>query len=265
MTPQARCTDPGWEEPVRSAPGSSGGGHRLPTMPRLLPVLAATVLLLPGTALAQTEPSNATPTVPPAAGSETPVPTPAAPAQPAGVNAPPSSAKPTSAQQAVLDRIRRLRDGDQRRFGTCSYRWDRWKLQPDGSRTTSYSCEGSPPIVNHTIGVNCSKLQINSFNPNADRSGSSERGAWGSWRLPAPGGEEQMVATLCANALPLPAPASGTTGTSTAPTGAATAPRPGTAAPTSAPPAAPAGTASPAAGAASKTAPPTGSTPAAGP
>ena len=180
-------------------------------MPRLLPGLAAAALLLPGMALAQTEPSNPTPEVPPASGSQTPVPTPAAPAQPAGVIAPPGGAGPTSAQQAVLDRIRRLRDGDQRRFGSCSYRWDRWKLQPDGSRTTSYSCEGSPPIVNHTIGVNCSKLQINSFNPGAERSGSNERGAWGSWRLPAPGGEEQMVATLCANALPLPAPPPATT------------------------------------------------------
>lgn len=234
-------------------------------MPRFLPVLAATVLLLPGTALAQTEPSNATPTVPPAAGGETPVLTPAAPAQPASGGAPPSGTKPTPAQQAVLDRIRRLRDGDQRRFGTCSYRWDRWKLQPDGSRTTSYSCEGNPPIANHTIGVNCSKLQINSFNPSAERSGSSERGAWGSWRLPAPGGEEQMVATLCANALPLPAPASGATGKASGPAGAATPPRAGTGAPTSAPPAAPAGTASPATGAASETAPPTGATPAAGP
>jgi hypothetical protein len=111
----------------------------------------------------------------------------------------------------VLDRIRKLRDGDQRRFGNCSYRWDRWKLQPNGSRTTSYSCEGSA-IVDHTIGVNCSKLQINTYNPTAQRSGSSERGAWGSWRLPEPGGEEQMVATLCANALPVPPATAGATG-----------------------------------------------------
>jgi hypothetical protein len=169
-------------------------------------------------ALAQSTPTSPAPAITPPAAGDPPAGSPAAPPQPPGGSAPPaaqpqpastsapaSGTKPTSAQQAVLDRIRRLRDGDQRRFGNCSYRWDRWKLQPDGSRTTSYSCEGSPPIVNHTIGVNCSKLQINSFNPSAEHSDTAQRGSWGSWRLPAAGGEEQMVATLCANALPLPA------------------------------------------------------------
>ena len=195
-------------------------------MSRLLPVLAAAAVLLPGVAPAQTPPSTPAPAVPPPSTGETASPTPAAPAQPASGGAPTGSTKPTAAQQAVLDRIRRLRDGDQRRFGTCSYRWDRWKLQPDGSRTTSYSCEGSPPIVNHTIGVNCSKLQINSFNPSAERSGSSERGAWGTWQLPAPGGEEQMVATLCANALPLPAPQAATTAPARQPQPGAASPPP---------------------------------------
>lgn len=156
--------------------------------------------------------------------------TPAAPAQPASDSAAPGAGKPTAAQQAVLDRIRRLRDGEPRRFGSCSYRWDRWKLQPDGSRTTTYSCEGTTPIVNHTIGVNCSKLQINSFNPSLERSDSGERGGWGRWRLPEPGGEEQMVATLCANALPVPAGAPASRGASAPAAGAGTtrtAPPPG--------------------------------------
>ena len=196
-------------------------------MPRLLPAIAAAALLQPGLALAQAEPSSPAPTITPAAGGGTPVPSPAVQAQPSSGTVAPPSGKPTSAQQAVLDRIRRLRDGDLRRFGNCSYRWDRWKLQPDGSRTTSYSCEGSQ-IVNHTIGVNCSKLQINSYNPDAERNGSSERGGWGTWRLPAAGGEEQMVATLCANALPIPASASSTSGAAAPAAGAATKPSPRT-------------------------------------
>lgn len=199
-------------------------------MPRLLPVIAAAALLHPGLALAQTEPGSPSPAITPAAGGGTPVPSPAVQTPPSGSTVAPPGGKPTSAQQAVLDRIRRLRDGDLRRFGNCSYRWDRWKLQPDGSRTTSYSCEGSQ-IVNHTIGVNCSKLQINSYNPNAERSGSNERGGWGTWRLPEAGGEEQMVATLCANALPIPAAAPSASGASAPAAGAATktAPRTGAA------------------------------------
>lgn len=126
----------------------------------------------------------------------------AAPAQPSGGLPVPTSGKPSAGQQAVLDRIRRLRDGDQRRFGNCSYRWDRWKLLPNGSRTTSYRCEGSE-FSDHTIGVNCSKLQINSDAPAVSANG---KGSWGAWRLPQPGGEEQMVAMLCANALPMPPP-----------------------------------------------------------
>jgi hypothetical protein len=120
---------------------------------------------------------------------------------------------PTAAQQAVLDRIRRLRDGDQRRFGSCSYRWDRWKLLGDGNRTTTYSCENTQ-IVDRTIGVNCSKLQINSYDPVAQASGKAEAWDWGHWRLPQAGGEEQMVATLCANALPAPPAPAGSRQTS---------------------------------------------------
>lgn len=179
-----------------------------PRSARLTDLLLLSALLLPGAAIAQSEP------LPPSPASTETAPRPDAtrPAEQAQPPVPPTAGmKPTAAQQAVLDRIRKLRDGDQRRFGDCSYRWDRWKLQPNGSRTTSYSCEGRQ-IVDHTIGVNCSKLQINTYNPAAERSGSSERGAWGSWRLPDPGGEEQMVATLCANALPPPPSTAGTPG-----------------------------------------------------
>ncbi len=138
-----------------------------------------------------------------------PTATPALPTPPVPLAAPSAGSSPTAAQQAVLDRIRRLRDGDQRRFGPCSYRWDRWKLLADGSRTTTYSCE-STQIVDRTIGVNCSKLQINSYDPVPQANGKGEAWAWGTWRLPQAGGEEQMVATLCANALPAPPAVEGT-------------------------------------------------------
>jgi hypothetical protein len=169
-----------------------GPGPSLPTA--VLPVLMAEVPVRPEAS--SPEPLTATPTPTPTAA---PVSAPVTP-----------TARPSAAQQAVLDRIRRLRDGDSRTFGTCSYRWDRWKLQDDGTRTTTYSCE-RPAIVDRTIGVNCTKLQINSYNPAPDRSGAADRSgkgeswAWGTWRLPQAGGEEAMVATLCANVLPAPA------------------------------------------------------------
>ena len=205
-------------------------------MTRLLPVFAAATLLFPLAAAAQdapltpgpelSAPATGTPTAP-ARGGTTP---------PAGGSA--AGVKPTPAQQAVLDRIRRLRDGDQRRFGSCSYRWDRWKLQSDGSRTTTYSCDGTQ-IVDHTIGVNCSKLQINSYTPAADAGGKAKRGTGGSWRLPQPGGEEQMVATLCANALPAPAsspPAASTPTSSTPASSTPASPKPAASKPASSKP-----------------------------
>lgn len=186
-------------------------------------------LLLQGLLVAATASAQAEPTAPDGAPATA---APAAPAAmtvtptlpPASGSTAPSSARPTPAQQAVLDQIRRLRDGDQRRFGSCSYRWDRWKLHADGTRTTSYSCEGGS-IVDRTIGVNCSKLQINSYDPVRQSAGNGDNKtdnkpngwAWGTWRLPQAGGEEQMVATLCANALPIP-PAPTKAGDGAAPT-----------------------------------------------
>lgn len=192
--------------------------------PACTAVLLLPALLLPGPVIAQATtqpaapaPGEATPAVPSATPGPTanPMPVTAIPAAPA------AGGMPTAAQQAVLERIRRLRDGDQRRFGSCSYRWDRWKLLADGNRTTSYSCEGTT-IVDRTIGVNCSKLQINSYDPVPQASAKgdgkpeakADSWAWGTWRLPKSGGEEQMVASLCANALPTPPAATGTTPTS---------------------------------------------------
>ena len=112
-------------------------------------------------------------------------------------------------EQAVLDRIRKERDGDLRTFGTCSYRWDAWKLQAGGVRTTTYSCQRSE-ILDHTIGVSCSALKLSTYRPVTPLGQTPERWAWSTWRLPEAGGEEQMVAALCANALPAPAPAAET-------------------------------------------------------
>ena len=104
----------------------------------------------------------------------------------------------TPAQQAVLDRIRKARDGDLRTFGTCHYRWDTWKLQAGGVRTTTYSCQRSE-ILDHTIGVSCSTLKLSVYRPVTPLGQTPERWAWSAWRLPEAGGEEQMVAALCAN------------------------------------------------------------------
>lgn len=219
--------------PIRLGTAATAAGRHAigPVSPRPMPyphsalhasLLLLPSLLLPGPASSQAatqtappDPAQAAPAVPtetPAAAMP-PTATPALPTPPVPVAAPSAGSMPTSAQQAVLDRIRRLRDGDQRRFGSCSYRWDRWKLLADGSRTTSYSCENTQ-IVDRTIGVNCSKLQINSYDPVPPANGKGEAWAWGSWRLPQAGGEEQMVATLCANALPAPATTEATRPTS---------------------------------------------------
>lgn len=182
-------------------------------MPHLRCIRTATVLLLHGLlltapAFAQGEATSAAPAQAESTQAAPATTTPAAPAL--GGTQPVPVAMPTPAQQAVLERIRWLRDGEPRRFGSCRYRWDRWRLQPDGSRTTTYSCEGGK-IVDRTIGVHCGRLQINSYEPVAGANGKGETWAWGSWRLPQAGGEEEMVATLCANALPIPAapPATG--------------------------------------------------------
>jgi hypothetical protein len=142
-------------------------------------LITALLLLLPAPVMAVAPPTD---TVPPAV----------------------VTAKPTPAQQAVLDRIRKLRDGDSRTFGDCSYRWDQWKLIANGVRTTSFSCKNSD-IVNQTVGVSCGGLTINFYRPTTPQGQTPETWTWSQWRLPEAGAEEQMVATLCANALPTPA------------------------------------------------------------
>jgi len=109
---------------------------------------------------------------------------------------PPATAPPlTAAQAELLQRIKRLRDGDSRTFGSCTYRWDQWRPQPTGSRTTTVTGCGTASVA-----VACTALKLSTL-PVA------EPQVWSPWRLPEPGPEERMVVSLCANALPLPAPA----------------------------------------------------------
>ena len=110
---------------------------------------------------------------------------------------PPATVPPlTPAQAELLQKIKRLRDGDSRTFGSCIYRWDQWRPQATGSRmTTVKGCATA------SVAVACTALKVSTL-PVA------EPQVWSPWRLPEPGPEERMVVSLCANALPLPAPAS---------------------------------------------------------
>ena len=115
----------------------------------------------------------------------------------AAVPAEPPATAPdlTPAQAELLQKIKRLRDGDSRTFGSCTYRWDQWRPQPTGSRTTTVT-----GCATASVAVACSALKLSTM-PVA------EPRVWSPWRLPEPGPEERMVVSLCANALPLPAPA----------------------------------------------------------
>jgi len=115
----------------------------------------------------------------------------------AAVPAEPPATAPdlTPAQAELLQKIKRLRDGDSRTFGSCTYRWDQWRPQPTGSRMTTVT-----GCATASVAVACSALKLSTL-PVA------EPQVWSPWRLPEPGPEERMVVSLCANALPLPAPA----------------------------------------------------------
>ena len=113
----------------------------------------------------------------------------AAPAQP------PATTPPlTPAQAELLQKIQRLRNGDSRTFGSCTYRWDQWRPQPTGSRLTTVT-----GCATASVAVACTALKVSTL-PVA------EPQVWSAWRLPEAGPEERMVVSLCANALPLPAP-----------------------------------------------------------
>ncbi len=144
--------------------------------------------LVSGHALAQED-------VPPEAESaETP-----ATATPAKAVAPEPADAPTAREKELLEKIRKLKAPRWRSFGACQYDWSAWRLSAKGVRTSSFRC-GDPPITGN-VAVFCPSLRISRQVADAQ---------WESWRLPlslsesaATGGEDQMVANLCANARPL--------------------------------------------------------------
>ena len=109
-------------------------------------------------------------------------------------------------EKALLQKINALKAPRWRSFGTCRYDWSGWKLLSSGVRTTAVNCgpDASPTAATELVAVHCDTLKL-----------SIQRGdqAWSAWRLPYAtteskerGGEDLMVATLCANAKPVPKP-----------------------------------------------------------
>ena len=122
------------------------------------------------------------------------------PATPAKAPAAEAADAPTAKEKELLEQIRKLKAPRWRSFGACQYDWTAWRLSAKGVRTTSYRC-GDPPITGN-VAVFCPSLRISRQVADAQ---------WESWRLPlslgesaATGGEDQMVANLCANARPVP-------------------------------------------------------------
>ena len=109
-------------------------------------------------------------------------------------------------EKALLQKINALKAPRWRSFGACRYDWSGWKLMGDGVRTTAVACgpDTSAPAATEQVAVHCDSLKLSL------RSGDQ---AWSSWRLPYSateskerGGEDRMVASLCANAKPIPKP-----------------------------------------------------------
>ncbi len=134
----------------------------------------------------------------------------------AGAAAPTTTASAADAtglsekEKALLQRINALKAPRWRPFGACRYDWAGWKLMADGVRTTAVQCgpeteaatAGAAPAA--SVAVHCDTLKL------SVRSGEQP---WSSWRLPYAaaeskerGGEDLMVASLCANAKPIPKP-----------------------------------------------------------
>jgi len=120
-------------------------------------------------------------------------------AAPAGTASP---SQTSAKEQVLLDKIRQLKAPRWKSFGTCRYDWSAWRIADGGVRTTTGIC-GSPEVT-RKVAVHCDTLRV---------SHQSSQGTWGEWRLPlsqeeskSEGGEDLMVANLCANAKPIPAP-----------------------------------------------------------
>jgi hypothetical protein len=122
---------------------------------------------------------------------------------PSGAATGAASPSQTSAkEQILLDKIRQLKAPRWKSFGSCRYDWSAWRIADGGVRTTTSIC-GSPEVTSK-VAVHCDTLRV---------SHQTSQGTWGEWRLPlsqeeskSEGGEDLMVANLCANAKPIPTP-----------------------------------------------------------
>ena len=124
-------------------------------------------------------------------------------ANPAGAPAP-EGQELSEKEKALLQKINALKAPRWRTFGACRYDWSGWKLLNSGVRTTAVTCgpDTNAPATSEQVAVHCDSLKL---------SLSSGDQAWSSWRLPYSateskerGGEDRMVASLCANAKPIP-------------------------------------------------------------
>jgi hypothetical protein len=152
----------------------------------------------------------------------------------AGNNGAAGSGGMSPKEKEVLERIRLLKTPRWRSFGPCRYDWGGWRLSEGGVRSTAVEC-GDPPLKG-SVAVHCDTLRVNRR---------SEEGAWESWRLPQSvaesslsGGEDLMVAALCANVRPAAPPAGGARPSTppTTPPGIGTPPVPATRVPATAGP-----------------------------
>ena len=206
-----------------------------------------------GVAAVEAQPGGATAAPAPAATEPTaaqPAATQPAATEPAATD---DSEAPGAREKALLEKIRSLKAPRWRVFGVCRYDWAGWRLAEGNVRTTAVECD-TPP-VSSIVAVHCDTLKL------TRRVGDSP---WETWRLPFSrdesttlGGEDEMMASLCANVTPAstpatPPPAAQPAGETSAPKSAApqtkapktappkaTAPKPVTAKPASSKPAAP--------------------------
>jgi len=101
-------------------------------------------------------------------------------------------------EQQLLDRIRQLKVPRWRSYGLCRYDWSSWRLMDGAVRTTDVEC--GQDSVKAKVAVHCETLQVSRQEGEA---------SWSAWRLPygsgeskSSGGEDRMVASLCANLQP---------------------------------------------------------------
>jgi hypothetical protein len=138
-------------------------------------------------------------------GAEAATPAASQPASPKPAEAPATQGQELSEKEkALLQKINALKAPRWRTFGACRYDWSGWRLVSSGVRTTAVDCgpEASTPAANERVAVHCDTLKLSIQRRDQ---------AWSAWRLPYAtaeskerGGEDRMVASLCANAKPIP-------------------------------------------------------------